>query len=432
MRCVEAEVGCRTSLDGDRYFDRDRAAELLRGHFAAATLRGFGLADDEPGVTAAAAALAYAKAAQFSDLRHVATLTLREGAEAMVIDATTLANLEIFRNQREGGKKATLLAVLDRTLTPAGGRLLRDWLRRPLRDPAQIAARHDAVAELLARPAVREEVRGALEMVGDPERLLSRAVLGTITPREAGVLRDGLRRLPGILAALAPCGAAELQAIAAVDRAGRPLLRARTHPGRGAAGHLQKWRGDRRRARRGARPLAFAGPRFEGPHPGARDPRAEGDRHSFAQDPLQPGLRVLPRDHQRQPAPGAGALSAQADPGRRRALRDAGDQGSRRADPERRGEAAGARAELLRGAGAADRRRRLRGCRRWRRRWPGSTSTPRSPSRRPSAATAGRSCCRRGGSRDQGRPPSGGRGDRRASLSCRTTPSSARTRASWS
>jgi len=217
QRFLDNEVACRTSLDGDRYFDRDRSAELLRSHFSASTLRGFGLEDDEPGVIAAAAALAYAKATQFSDLSHVETLALRQGGEAMVIDSTTLANLEIFRNQREGGKKATLLSVLDRTLSPAGGRLLRDWLRRPLRDPQLIGQRHDAVAELISRAAIREEVRGALEMVGDPERLLTRAVLGTLSPREAGALRDGLRRLPGILAAIAPCQAEELQGIAGVD-----------------------------------------------------------------------------------------------------------------------------------------------------------------------------------------------------------------------
>ena len=217
QKVVDLEVACRTSLDGDRYFDRERAADLLRDHFAAATLRGFGLADDEPAVLAAAAALAYAKATQFSELKHVASLAIREGDEAMVIDATTLANLEIFRNQREGSRKATLLSVLDRSATPAGGRLLRDWLRRPLRDPAKIALRHDAVAELIARPAIREEVRAALEMVGDPERLLSRAVLGTMSPREAGALRDGLRRLPGILAALEPCQADELREIAGLD-----------------------------------------------------------------------------------------------------------------------------------------------------------------------------------------------------------------------
>jgi DNA mismatch repair protein MutS len=217
QKFADTEVACRTSLEGDRFFDRDRAAELLRGHFGASTLRGFGLEDGEPGVVAAAAALAYAKTTQFSDLRHVETLALREGHEAMVIDATTLANLEIFRNQREGGKKATLLSVLDRTLTPAGGRLLRDWLRRPLRDPERIADRHDAVAELLQKPAIREELRAALEQVGDPERLLSRAVLGTLTPREAGALRDGLRRLPSILSAVGPCLAAELRQVAALD-----------------------------------------------------------------------------------------------------------------------------------------------------------------------------------------------------------------------
>ncbi|MEM1207605.1 MAG: DNA mismatch repair protein MutS, partial [Acidobacteriota bacterium] len=111
----------------------------------------------------------------------------------------------------------TLLAVLDRTVSPAGGRLLRGWLRRPLRDPSAIAERHDAVGELTERGMLRGEIRDALAQVGDPERLLSRAVLGTLTPREAAALRDGLRRVPAALSAAGQCQADLLADLAEVD-----------------------------------------------------------------------------------------------------------------------------------------------------------------------------------------------------------------------
>ncbi|MEM6796166.1 MAG: DNA mismatch repair protein MutS, partial [Acidobacteriota bacterium] len=136
---LEAEIACRTPLEGDRYLDRRRAAERLLEHFGSQSLRGFGLEAGEPAVEAAAAALEYARATQFSQLDHVQSLAVRAPDATMVIDATTLANLDVFRNQREGGTKATLVSVLDRTVTAAGGRQLRDWLRRPLRLPAAIA-----------------------------------------------------------------------------------------------------------------------------------------------------------------------------------------------------------------------------------------------------------------------------------------------------
>jgi DNA mismatch repair protein MutS len=135
----------------------------------------------------------------------------------MVLDATTLANLEVFRSLREGGRRGTLLAVLDRTVTASGGRTLRDWLRRPLRDPAAIGRRHDAVGELAGDAARRERLRERLARVGDPERLLSRAVLGTLTPREAAALRDTLAVVPELLAALADCRAELLAGLAATD-----------------------------------------------------------------------------------------------------------------------------------------------------------------------------------------------------------------------
>ena len=214
---VEAEVPCVTPLEDDRYLDRRRAADLLYEHFEVQTLRGFGLEDGEPAVLAAAAALAYGRETQKNDLEHVQELGVRQSGETMVLDATTLANLEVFRNQREGGRRGSLLGVLDRTVTPPGGRLLRDWLRRPLKNPEHIAARHDAVAELLGDGPLRERIRDRLGGLGDPERLLARAVLGSLTPREASALRDGLLQVPAILADLATCNASLLGVIAEVD-----------------------------------------------------------------------------------------------------------------------------------------------------------------------------------------------------------------------
>ena len=219
-RWIATEVVCTTELEGDVLLDRKRAAEVLHEHFEAATLRGFGLEEREPATLAAASALAYARETQHSKLEHIKNLSVRAAADTMVLDATTLNNLEVFRNQREGTRKATLVSVLDRTVTPPGGRMLRNWLKRPLRDPAAVAARHDAVGELADSSQVREELRGNLAAVGDPERLLSRAVFGSMTPREAAALREGLRRTPNILDAAARCQADLLAELAAVD----PLL----------------------------------------------------------------------------------------------------------------------------------------------------------------------------------------------------------------
>lgn len=214
---LDREVACQTPFDDDRWLDRKRSAEVLLDHFEASSLRGFGLEPKEPAVLAAAAALAYAQATQHNDLSHVRNLRIRDTSDTMVVDATTLDNLEVFRTQRQGTRSGSLLSVIDRTKTPAGGRLLRDWLSRPLKDPEAIARRHDAVAELLAEARLREGLTAELAQIGDPERLLSRAVLGSLTPREAGVLRDSLRRVPAILDLLTALASPLLAEVAATD-----------------------------------------------------------------------------------------------------------------------------------------------------------------------------------------------------------------------
>jgi DNA mismatch repair protein MutS len=226
---AERDCPCVTPFGGDRLLDPRRAAELLQRHLGAGTLRGFGLQPDEPAVLAAASALAYARETQRSELAHVQALTVREVHDRLILDAATLANLEVFRPASAaaaaavaapagpGRRRATLLGVLDRTATPPGARTLREWLRRPLRDPRAISHRHEAVAELAADHPRRERLRDRLGRAGDPERLLARAVLGTLSPREAAALRDGLAEAPAILAEIAAAESPLLAELAAVD-----------------------------------------------------------------------------------------------------------------------------------------------------------------------------------------------------------------------
>ncbi len=214
---IEREVVCWTALEEDQLLDSKQAGELLQRQLETSTLRGFGLHPAEAAVLAAATALSYAQQTQHSELSHIRSLQVRDRDAGMVLDPTTLSNLEVFRSLREGGRSGTLLSVLDQSVSPPGGRLLRDWLRRPLKDPAQIELRLDAVGELIADGRRREGLREELARVGDLERLLGRAVLASLTPREAGALRDGLLRAPALLARVAAATAELLATAARVD-----------------------------------------------------------------------------------------------------------------------------------------------------------------------------------------------------------------------
>lgn len=127
-----AEVASVTRVEEDSWFDRGRAAETLQRQLDVATLRGFGLDGNEPAVVAAAAVVAYGRHTQRSELTHVKGLSLRQSTDALILDAATLRNLEIFRSAQGDGGGPTLLSTLDRTVTAQGGRRLRDWLRAPL------------------------------------------------------------------------------------------------------------------------------------------------------------------------------------------------------------------------------------------------------------------------------------------------------------
>lgn len=151
---------------------------------------------------AVATLLDYLHSTVKTDLAHLNRLTYLDTSKNLVIDANTLRNLEITRNVRDGGKKGTLLDVLDFTKTPMGTRLLRKWLEYPLLDMLQINRRLDAVEELFRDFSKRNAVREGTEKVHDFERLLTRIEIGTANARDLIALKVSLQCLPQIRQAL--------------------------------------------------------------------------------------------------------------------------------------------------------------------------------------------------------------------------------------
>jgi DNA mismatch repair protein MutS len=184
-------------------FDPELAREDLLRTYGLASLDGLGIAaEDRPALGAAGALLRYARELKPGGLPHLAHPSVLRRGDVLPLDEMTRRNLELVEPLRAGAEGATLLEVLDRTLTPMGGRLLRRWLLAPLVDPAAIRARLDAVQILVGDGRGRERMREALDGVRDLERLAGRAALGRATPRELGALRDSILRLPDVAGAL--------------------------------------------------------------------------------------------------------------------------------------------------------------------------------------------------------------------------------------
>ena len=183
-------------------FDPDSGRRQLLQFFGLHDLTGFGI-DDKPLATAAAGALlGYVEETQKQRLPHLTAIAVESSGDAIAMNAATRRHLELD-TRVDGDTRHTLLGVLDSTITPMGGRLLRRWLHRPLRDRQVLGKRHQAVATLIesrADDALRERFRA----LGDIERILTRVALRSARPRDMSTLRDGLAMLPAIREVLAP------------------------------------------------------------------------------------------------------------------------------------------------------------------------------------------------------------------------------------
>jgi DNA mismatch repair protein MutS len=200
-------------------FDAPLAREDLQRQFNVLSLAGLGIEDgDVHLIGAAGALLRYLRELQPSGLPQLTRPIIERPGGVMALDEMTRRNLELVESLRGsgGGNEGTLLSVLDRTQTPMGARLLRQWILAPLTARATIESRLDAVAGLFEDNITREALRGAIARVRDVERLAAKAASGRSTPRELRALGDSLAALPTVGEALgAAARAGQLSALAA-------------------------------------------------------------------------------------------------------------------------------------------------------------------------------------------------------------------------
>jgi DNA mismatch repair protein MutS len=202
---AQPEGGIPRAPVDDRAFDGERARRELLAHFGVATLEAFGCEQMPRAVAAAGAALRYVRETQKRDLEHVTSLVTRRAHDVLVLDSVTRRNLELVESLADGGRRGTLLDVLDHTRTAMGGRLLREWILRPLVEIERVQDRLDAVEELAFRAVDRGRLRDALGGVQDLDRILGRITLGTAGPRDLVALSRSLRSLPAAAEALGEC-----------------------------------------------------------------------------------------------------------------------------------------------------------------------------------------------------------------------------------
>jgi DNA mismatch repair protein MutS len=195
------EEGIRVTRRPPWHFEHDSAVRLLCGQFGTQDLSGFGCDSMVPGVAAAGALLQYVTDTQKAALPHVTSISVQLRDDALIMDGPTRRNLEL-EESLSGHHQHTLAGVMDRCCTAMGSRLLRRWIQRPLRDPDVLRGRYQAIDALLTGHHV-EAMQGALEGIGDVERILARVALRSARPRDLRGLCEALGQLPALQRQLA-------------------------------------------------------------------------------------------------------------------------------------------------------------------------------------------------------------------------------------
>jgi DNA mismatch repair protein MutS len=190
-----------TPLD-DWTFDAAVAIDVLQRHFEVASLDGFGCREFPIGTQAAGAVLYYAQNNLRRDASHITVLSPYSSSSFMVVDRISQRNLELVEPLFTDARNATLLALLNETVTPMGSRLMREWILRPLLDIAAIVERQDAVEVFVRDQLLLVELREALGAVRDVERTITRLNVGAANGRDLRVLQRGVAAIPDLRAIL--------------------------------------------------------------------------------------------------------------------------------------------------------------------------------------------------------------------------------------
>lgn len=194
-----------TRLD-DVAFMEGASESLIKRHFGVRSLDGLGLSDKPLAVSSAGAVLRYLESTQKRALDFLSMPRLYSASDKLVLDQTTLRNLEVLRNVRDGRQEGTLVEVLDHTLTPMGSRLLKAWVTEPLMDVAAIDRRLDAVEELVRDTLARNDIASSLKCARDLERLISKVMYGSANARDLLAVKDSLESVPEIREVLRSSG----------------------------------------------------------------------------------------------------------------------------------------------------------------------------------------------------------------------------------
>ncbi|MBS1266327.1 MAG: Replication factor C small subunit [Candidatus Woesearchaeota archaeon] len=180
----------------DSAFSKNNSSEILKKHLKVQTLAGYGL--KEPlSIRAAGGLLSYLKQTQKTTLQYINKVKTISQKDYLVLDETTIKNLELIKNIR-GEKKGSLLWVIDKTKTSMGTRLIKKWLLHPLLKSKKINARQDAVKTLMNQTIVRKDLQSLLSKISDIERLISRVNFGNCNARDLISLKNSVKIIPSL------------------------------------------------------------------------------------------------------------------------------------------------------------------------------------------------------------------------------------------
>ena len=187
----------------DWVFQQDYTHESLCQHFKTKSLKGFGVDGLPNGLVASGAILHYLGETQHHKLQHITSIERLLEADFVWMDKFTIRNLELYHSNNSNA--VTLIQVIDKTLSPMGGRLLKRWLALPLKSVAAIKARHDVVQYFYENETALMEIQSSLKGVGDLERLISKVATAKVSPREVVQLKNSLEQILPIKALALDC-----------------------------------------------------------------------------------------------------------------------------------------------------------------------------------------------------------------------------------
>lgn len=195
----------------DWVYQTDYAYETLIKHFDTKTLKGFGIEDLHEGIIASGSILHYLDETQHNKLQHITSISRIAEDEYVWMDKFTIRNLELYNSTNNNA--VTLLNIIDKTISPMGGRMLKRWLALPLKRVDKIKQRHEVVSFFTKESAIHQKIQNHIKHIGDLERLISKVATAKVNPREVIQLKNSLEAIVPIKALASNCDNESLKII---------------------------------------------------------------------------------------------------------------------------------------------------------------------------------------------------------------------------